>query len=90
MTAGGSHRSGTVSGCGADRHIPVLLPEVLEALGVQDGAHYIDGTFGAGGYTKAILEAADCRVTALDRDCQAIADGRALEDKFGDRLTLIN
>jgi len=71
------------------RHIPVLLSEVIEALNPQDGAHYIDGTFGAGGYTRAILDAADCRVTALDRDPQAIRDGQVMADEFSGRLRLV-
>jgi 16S rRNA (cytosine1402-N4)-methyltransferase len=70
------------------RHIPVLLSEVLEALQPQAGHTYIDGTFGAGGYTRAILEAADCRVLALDRDPTAYAAGQALVREFPDRLTL--
>ena len=54
-------------------HMPVMLDEVLESLSPRDGAHYIDGTFGGGGYSKAILEAADCRVLGIDRDPAAIA-----------------
>lgn len=53
-------------------HVSVMLPEVLEALAPKDGEVYIDGTFGAGGYTKAILEAATCSVIAIDRDDSAI------------------
>ncbi|MEZ5814929.1 MAG: 16S rRNA (cytosine(1402)-N(4))-methyltransferase RsmH [Alphaproteobacteria bacterium] len=49
-------------------HYPVMLPEVLLALSPVDGGVYVDGTFGAGGYTKAILDAADCTVVAIDRD----------------------
>ena len=49
-------------------HIPVMLEEVLDALQPRDGGLFIDATFGAGGYTRAILEAADCRVLGIDRD----------------------
>jgi len=70
-------------------HVPVMLAEVLEALSPRDGARYIDGTFGGGGYTRAILEAADCRVLGIDRDPDAIARGQALVAHFGGRLTLV-
>ncbi len=70
-------------------HIPVMLAEVLEALSPRDGARYIDGTFGGGGYSRAILEAADCRVLGIDRDPDAIARGQALVAHFGGRLTLV-
>ena len=63
---------GTFTEPGRARHIPVLLSEVIASLRPVDGATYIDGTFGAGGYTRAILEAADCSVLALDRDPAAI------------------
>ena len=69
-------------------HIPVMLPEVLDALSPKDGEHYVDGTFGAGGYTSAILEAANCHVTAIDRDPTAIANGQAVVQKYAPRLTL--
>ncbi|XBQ14944.1 MAG: 16S rRNA (cytosine(1402)-N(4))-methyltransferase RsmH [Oceanicaulis sp.] len=49
-------------------HVPVMLDEVLHALEPRDGGLYVDGTFGAGGYSRAILEAADCRVLGIDRD----------------------
>lgn len=68
-------------------HIPVMLPEVLEALAPKPGEVIVDGTFGAGGYTAGILERG-AKVVAFDRDPTAIAEGRA---RFGgqDRLTLI-
>ncbi len=71
------------------RHIPVLRSEVLETLSPKAGETYIDGTFGAGGYTRAILEAADCRVLALDRDPNAIRGAAPLLAEFGPRLTLV-
>jgi 16S rRNA (cytosine1402-N4)-methyltransferase len=69
-------------------HLPVMLAEVLEALEPRDGARYIDGTFGGGGYTRAILEAAQCSVLAIDRDPDAIARGKDLVARFEGRLTL--
>jgi 16S rRNA (cytosine1402-N4)-methyltransferase len=70
-------------------HVPVMLNEVLESLSPRDGAHYIDGTFGGGGYSRAILEAADCRVLGIDRDPAAIARGQELVKRFAGRLTLV-
>jgi len=70
-------------------HIPVLLAEVLEALAPRDDGVYVDGTFGGGGYTTAILESASCSVWAIDRDPQAMTRGAVLAEKFGDRLHLI-
>ena len=72
----------------AGGHVPVMLREVLEALSPTNGESYVDGTFGGGGYSRAILEAADCRVLGIDRDPDAIARGRKLVDAFGGRLTL--
>lgn len=74
---------------GTSPHIPVLLSEVLAALAPRAGAVYVDGTFGAGGYTRALLDAADCRVIAIDRDPQAVKRGDALADIYGDRVEVI-
>ena len=87
-------RSGTPS-AGGDRrgtraHVPVLLPEVLQALAPEAGKRFVDGTFGAGGYTAALLKAApEVRVLAVDRDPSAVAAGRSLVEASGGRLTLI-
>lgn len=70
-------------------HVPVLLAEVLAALKPAPGEIYLDGTFGAGGYTRGILAAADCTVIALDRDPNAISHGQAMVAEFGGRLKLI-
>lgn len=70
-------------------HVSVMLDEVLEMLQPRDGAHYIDGTFGGGGYSRAILEAADCKVLGIDRDPAAIARGQELVRQFDGRLTLV-
>ena len=71
------------------KHVPVMLSEVIAALAPRDGAHYIDGTFGGGGYAEAILEAADCKVLGIDRDPEAITRGQALVERFAGRLTLV-
>jgi 16S rRNA (cytosine1402-N4)-methyltransferase len=73
----------------SQRHIPVLMTEVVDALAPRDGGRYVDGTFGAGGYTSAILDRADCQVIAIDRDPDAIAAGRALAEQYAPRLRLI-
>jgi 16S rRNA (cytosine1402-N4)-methyltransferase len=70
-------------------HVPVMLKEVLAMLAPKDGEHYVDGTFGGGGYTRAILEAADCKVLGIDRDPDAIARGQKVVAQFGGRLTLV-
>ena len=70
------------------RHIPVLLDEVLAALRPAPGSLFIDGTFGAGGYTRALLATPDTRVLAIDRDPNAIRDGAALVNEMDGRLIL--
>ena len=59
-------------------HEPVLLDEVVAGLAVQPGASIVDGTFGAGGYSKALLGAGAGRVIGFDRDPDAIANGPTL------------
>jgi 16S rRNA (cytosine1402-N4)-methyltransferase len=68
------------------RHIPVMLAEVVDCLAPKDGGVYVDGTFGAGGYARAILEAADCTLYGIDRDPEAFARARAFERDFPGRF----
>jgi len=70
-------------------HIPVLCDEVLAALSPSDGDLILDGTFGAGGYSRAILAAAECNVIGLDRDPDALAEASVWAPVFGDRLSLV-
>ena len=87
MTVGGGGSRAVVGGPAP--HIPVLGRPALEFLNVRDGGVYIDGTFGAGGYSRAILGAADCKVIAIDRDPSAIALGAELAAQSQGRLTLV-
>ena len=73
---------------GPARHVPVLIEEVMRFLGPAAPGTYIDATFGAGGYSRAIL-ATGAAVVAIDRDATAIAAGADLKSEFGDRLTLV-
>lgn len=70
-------------------HVPVLLDEVVAALAPAPGETHVDGTFGAGGYTSAILSKGVARVFAFDRDPEAIQYGEALAASSGGRLTLV-
>jgi 16S rRNA (cytosine1402-N4)-methyltransferase len=72
-----------------ERHVPVMLAEVMAALSPRASAVYVDGTFGAGGYSRALLDAAECRVVGIDRDPSAIAAGQAMVAAYGGRLTLV-
>ena len=69
-------------------HVPVLVDEVIAALAIQGGDTLVDGTFGAGGYTRAMLGAGAGRVIGFDRDPDAIDAGKSLVPD--PRLTLIN
>ena len=70
-------------------HVPVMLDEVLTALAPRDGGLYLDATFGGGGYARAILDAADCTLWAIDRDADAIARGAELAKLYPGRLHLV-
>jgi 16S rRNA (cytosine1402-N4)-methyltransferase len=72
-----------------NRHIPVLGRQAVEMLRPRDGGVYVDATFGAGGYSTAILDVAGTRVIGIDRDRSAIAGGFELVDRSDGRLTLV-
>ncbi len=71
-------------------HVPVMLREVLDQLVPRDGATYLDGTFGGGGYADGILDRAACTLFAIDRDPDAIARGAALAARHPGRLHLLH
>ncbi len=73
---------------GPERHVPVLLREVVHWLDPRPGDVMIDGTFGAGGYTRALLEKG-ISVVGIDRDPDAISGGQKLADEAGGRLVLV-
>ena len=70
-------------------HVTVLLEEAVEALAIQPDGIYVDGTFGRGGHSRAILARLGPagRLIAFDRDPVAIAEGRRIEDA---RFTLVH
>ncbi|BDW90108.1 16S rRNA (cytosine(1402)-N(4))-methyltransferase RsmH [Thalassospira tepidiphila] len=70
-------------------HKPVLLREVLEALAPRDGEIMVDGTFGAGGYSRAILDSANCELYGIDRDPTAVATGKKLEAEYDGRFHMV-
>jgi len=69
-------------------HVPVMLAEMLAAIAPCDGGAYVDATFGAGGYARAILDAASCRVWGVDRDARAVAAAAALAAASDGRLRM--
>jgi 16S rRNA (cytosine1402-N4)-methyltransferase len=88
MRGSGDGKTGAAGG--PTPHVPVLLGEVCEALNARRGGVFVDGTFGAGGYSRAILEIhAANRVIAIDRDPDAIAAGAAIAAHADGRLTLV-
>ncbi len=70
-------------------HTPVMLHDMLDWLSPRHRGTYIDGTFGAGGYSQAILKAANCRVFAIDRDPTTKRFAEKLEEEFADRFVWI-
>lgn len=71
------------------RHVPVLGREAVAMLAPRDSGTYVDATFGAGGYSRAILATSGTRVIGIDRDRTAIAGGYGLVEEAGGRLTLV-
>lgn len=87
MTGHGGRETGTIGG--PARHVPVLLTEALDALALKPGGRYLDGTFGAGGYARALLEREpEAVLLALDRDPTAVAGGADLVAAMNGRLTI--
>jgi len=73
----------------APRHIPVLAREAVALLNPHQGGIYVDATFGAGGYSRAILDTAGTQIIGIDRDRSAIAGGFDLVERSSGRLTLV-
>lgn len=71
-------------------HAPVMLHEMLAALNPQGGERIVDGTFGAGGYTRAALEKADCQVFSIDRDSHVHGFAESLKKEFGGRFVFLS
>lgn len=69
-------------------HTPVMLKEMLDVLSPRDGEVYLDATFGAGGYSAAILQAADCYVYAIDRDISVMQYFTQLQHRFPHRISI--
>ncbi|ACR47470.1 S-adenosyl-methyltransferase MraW [Rickettsia peacockii str. Rustic] len=70
-------------------HVSVMLNKMLEALSPKAGESYLDCTFGAGGYSKAILESCNCYVTALDRDPNVIKRAEEIQQNYGERFDFV-
>jgi 16S rRNA (cytosine1402-N4)-methyltransferase len=82
-------RGSTAAAGGPARHIPVMLSEVLRSLDPKDGEVIVDGTFGAGGYSEALLGSADCKIIAVDRDPEAFRLSGDLAAKYPGRLMAV-
>jgi 16S rRNA (cytosine1402-N4)-methyltransferase len=92
MSSCSQEKEGSIAAGGKARHTPVLLFHAIAALSPQEGGRFVDATFGAGGYSRAILEAANCSVLGIDRDPTAISAGEELARELaclnGARLTV--
>ena len=75
---------------GPFHHIPVMLNEVLDTLALRGGNVYVDGTFGAGGHSKGILDSCKCNLLAVDRDKKSIEIAQELKKEYDDRIELHN
>ena len=82
-------RGSTAAAGGPARHIPVMLSEVLAALEPKDSQTIVDGTFGAGGYSRAILDRANCKIIAIDRDPEAFRLSGQLAEDYPGRLLAV-
>ena len=77
-------------GVGSPEHVPVMREAMLSLIVPRDGGIYVDGTFGGGGYSRALLEAASCVVYGIDRDAAALRAGASLVTRFDGRLILLH
>ena len=69
-------------------HIPVLRDEAVQMLSPRDGGVYLDGTFGGGGYARAILDSAACTLVAIDRDPAAVARAQDFGAEYPERFSI--
>ncbi len=73
------------------KHIPVLIDEIIKVFNPSDDCIYIDGTFGAGGYTAKFLDAnPSCKIIAFDRDEMVLPIAEKFKEKYGDRFHFVN
>ena len=71
------------------KHTPVLLNEVINAINPQSGKLYFDATFGWGGYSEKLLDTCACKVIAIDQDPSVKDKASELKKKYGDRFNFI-
>ena len=71
-------------------HTPVMTKKVLDALSLRGGSVFVDGTFGGGGHSSAILDLFDCIIIATDRDVNSVPIAKKLNEKYQDRINFYN
>ncbi|MGB3651156.1 MAG: 16S rRNA (cytosine(1402)-N(4))-methyltransferase, partial [Rivularia sp. (in: cyanobacteria)] len=71
-------------------HIPVLADEIITGLGIRSGGHYLDTTVGGGGHSRLILSAPDTKITAIDRDEDALTAAKNNLAEYGSRVEFIH